>query len=79
MSTTMSALTVQFLAWIETGSRTYEETMEAWRSSCPRMPVWEDAVGEGLVTIDGANAARQSLARVDLTAAGRRLLQASRG
>ena len=27
--------------------------MEAWRSSCPRHSVWEDAVDEGLVRVTG--------------------------
>jgi hypothetical protein len=36
--------------------RTYDETMEAWRTSCPRMPIWEDAMSEGLVALKGGTA-----------------------
>lgn len=60
-------LTLQFLAWVAEGPRTYRQTMEAWRTSCPRMPVWEDAVDGGLVETDGQ--------QVRLSAAGRELLQ----
>jgi len=43
--------------------------MEAWRSSCPRLSVWEDAVGAGLVALQpGAGGMRES--RVVLTPAG---------
>jgi hypothetical protein len=45
-------LTLQFLAWVAEAPRSYRQTMEAWRTSCPRMPVWEDAVDDGLVVVD---------------------------
>ena len=45
-----SALTLQFLEFVAAGPRTYGETMEAWRSTCPRLSIWEDAVRDGLVT-----------------------------
>ena len=48
------ALTLQLLAWIAARPRTYGETMEAWRTTCPRLTIWEDAVSDGLVTVDGA-------------------------
>jgi hypothetical protein len=32
-----------------------EETMDAWRTSCPRLPVWEDAADHRLVSIDHTN------------------------
>jgi hypothetical protein len=44
-------LTLQFLRWIGEGGRRYAETMDAWRSSCPRLSVWEDALDAGLVAI----------------------------
>ena len=46
-------LTRELLTWIASNPRTYAETMEAWRSSCPRHSVWEDAVDEGLVRVTG--------------------------
>jgi hypothetical protein len=41
--------------------------MEAWRTSCPRLTVWEDAIDAGFVTrihVPGQPA------RIELTAAG---------
>ena len=38
-----------------TGERSYEEVMEAWRTSCPKLPVWEDANDRGLVTREEIN------------------------
>jgi hypothetical protein len=29
--------------------RTYQETLDSWRTSCPRLPVWEDALERGLL------------------------------
>jgi ketosteroid isomerase-like protein len=43
---------MDLLAWIDTRPRTYDETLEAWKTSCPRLSVWDDAVIEGLVRID---------------------------
>jgi hypothetical protein len=48
-----SLIMIQFLAWVADRPRNYAQTMEAWRSSCPRLSVWEDAIIEGLVRIDG--------------------------
>jgi hypothetical protein len=69
------ALTLQLLAWIAARPRTYAETMEAWRTTCPRLTIWEDAVSDGLVTVDGAASMQDG--RVRLTDSGRALLAAS--
>jgi D-3-phosphoglycerate dehydrogenase len=42
-------LILDLLDWLEYRARTYDETMSAWRTSCPRLPVWEDANDRGLV------------------------------
>ena len=42
-------LILDFLAWLAPGPRPYGEVMETWRTSCPRLTVWEDAVEAGLV------------------------------
>lgn len=65
-----AGLLVQFLAWVAARPRSYAETMEAWRTSCPRISVWEDALGGGLVEVDGSGAEVQGEARVVLTPAG---------
>lgn len=44
---TVATLIVELLAWIGAGSRPYAEVQEAWRTSCPRLPVWEDAMDAG--------------------------------
>jgi hypothetical protein len=67
--TATDALRTQFLAWVAARPRSYAETMEAWRTSCPRLSVWEDALLEGLVTLHGAGRAT-----VVLTPAGERCL-----
>ena len=48
---TVSAPTLQLLAWIAERSRAYPETIDAWKSSCPRLTVWEDALADGLVQV----------------------------
>ena len=52
----------ELLIWVSERSRTYEETMQAWRSHCPRHTVWEDACLDGLVEVvecgGGMNASR---------------------
>ena len=46
-------LMLQFLRWVAERPRTYADVMEAWRTSCPRMSIWEDAQADGLVQIEG--------------------------
>jgi hypothetical protein len=67
------ALVLELLSWIAARPRSYGETMEAWRTSCPRMPVWEDATANGLVTVAPADGALREQ-RVCLTAEGRAFL-----
>ena len=43
------ALTLQLLEWIAARPRSYAETIEAWRTTCPRLSIWEDACIEGLI------------------------------
>ncbi|HET7030203.1 MAG TPA: hypothetical protein VFI34_06810 [Candidatus Limnocylindrales bacterium] len=49
MPPTVDDLILDLLEWIGPGERPYLETMEAWRTSCPRLPVWEDASDLGLI------------------------------
>jgi hypothetical protein len=44
-------LTIQMLAFLASRPRTYDETMDAWRTSCPRLSIWEDALADGLVVV----------------------------
>lgn len=42
-------LILDLVAWVARQPRPYGEVIEAWRTSCPRLTVWEDAVDRGLV------------------------------
>jgi hypothetical protein len=50
----VSSLTLQMLQWLAESPRPYSEVMEAWRSACPRMTIWEDALKDGLVRYEGS-------------------------
>ena len=49
MSDTVDALILDLLEWIGPGARPASEVLEAWRTSCPRLPVWEEANDRGFV------------------------------
>lgn len=68
MSDAIPLIMVQFLGWLADRPRTYGNVMESWRTSCPRLSVWEDATLDGLVAFadDGDH--------VRLTAKGRAAL-----
>jgi hypothetical protein len=42
-------LVLDLLEWVGAGARPYGEVMDAWQTSCPRLPIWEDALEGGLV------------------------------
>lgn len=69
------ALVLDLLEWIDVGSRSYADVMQTWRTSCPCLPVWEDAVDLGLVRRERNGCGEPS---VVLTGAGRDLLRAGR-
>ena len=55
----VDALIVDLLEWIGPTPRPYDEVMEVWRTSCPRLPVWEDANDLGfIVRTQGPGAGR---------------------
>jgi len=45
-----ASLVADLVEWIARQPRSYADVIEAWRTSCPRFPVWEDAVDLRLVT-----------------------------
>jgi hypothetical protein len=61
---------IQFLSWVADRPRSYADTMDAWRTSCPRLSVWEDAVIENLVRLEG-----HGVRAVKLTDRGAAVLQ----
>lgn len=66
MTDTVENLILDLVEWVGRKERTYHEAMDAWRTSCPRLQVWEDASGHGLVETAHVNGC--SMVRV--TAAG---------
>lgn len=66
----VESLILDLLEWVAKQDRTYDDTMDAWRTSCPKLPVWEDATDRGLIELD-ANFVR-------LTPAGRAFLEKNR-
>ncbi len=49
MSDTVDSLILDLLEWIGPHGRPYAEVMDAWRTSCPRLSVWEDANERGFI------------------------------
>jgi hypothetical protein len=56
----------ELLVWLTDRPRTYVETIEAWRSNCPRHPVLDNAFSDGLLRVESG--------AVVLTETGRELL-----
>jgi hypothetical protein len=72
MPNTLTPLILDFLEWISSRPRPYAEVLEAWRTSCPKLTVWEDAYDRGFVI-------RRHVAGegpiIELTPRGRRFLE----
>jgi hypothetical protein len=49
MDGTVACLLHDMLRFVADGRRSYAEVMEAWRTSCPRLPIWEEATERGLL------------------------------
>jgi hypothetical protein len=49
MTGTTDALVLDLVEWIGREPRLYSEVIETWRTSCPRLTIWEDAVDRGYV------------------------------
>jgi hypothetical protein len=65
-------LVLDLLEWIAREPRLYAEVIETWRTSCPRLTIWEDAVDRGYVTRQPSTGAG---ARVTITESGEQLLR----
>jgi D-3-phosphoglycerate dehydrogenase / 2-oxoglutarate reductase len=75
MPDVVDSLILDLLEWIGPATRPYDEVMEAWRTSCPRLPVWEEANRRGLVR---RSRDRQNRTVVARSSAGTSLLEGSR-
>lgn len=49
MSDTLAPLIVDLVSWCAERPRPYADALDAWRTSCPRLMVWEEAQARGLV------------------------------
>jgi hypothetical protein len=59
----VDSLILDMLEWMGPEPRPYAEVLDAWRTSCPRLPVWEEANARGFIT-------RGRGAHVSVSAAG---------
>lgn len=71
----LEALVLDLVEWVALKSRPPDEVMEVWRTSCPRLTVWEDAVDRGFVMRE-AGSEKSRFVRV--SDAGRIFLEANR-
>lgn len=69
MTETVDSLLLDLLEWIGPDPRPYAETLEAWQTSCPRLPVWEQANDRGFIVRHRATGAGGAL--VSLSKAGK--------
>lgn len=71
MSDPVEALVLDLLEWVGDSGKSYADVMAAWRTSCPRLPVWEEANERGLVIRENTG----SHVLIRLTPKGQALLQ----
>ncbi len=76
------ALVLDLVEWIAREPRLYSEVIDAWRTSCPRLTIWEDAVDRGYVArqaVAGQGVAGQGVAgqgvRIAITEGGAKFLR----
>ena len=72
MTETTDALVLDLVEWVAREPRLYADVIETWRTSCPRLTIWEDAVDRGYVArepVPGVGV------RVAITEGGRNLLR----
>jgi hypothetical protein len=74
MDDRLKSLVLDMLQWMGPEPRPYAEVIDAWRTSCPRLTVWEDAVEDGYVASEVVEG-RGVL--VSVTQRGRALLEES--
>ena len=68
--TVVESLILDLLEWLATADRSYDDVMDAWRTSCPKLPVWEEANDRALVTREDVS----GRCVVRITSSGRALL-----
>lgn len=68
----LDPLVRDLVEWVAREPRAYADVIDAWRTSCPRLTVWEEACERGLVT---RRFVRGEGASVHVTDAGKRFLE----
>ncbi len=63
----LDSLVFDLVEWVGKEPRTYRQVMDAWRTSCPRLTVWEEALDRGLLVRCGE--------KVGVTKTGRSFLR----
>ena len=71
MSDRLDPLILDLVEWVAKEPRAYAEVMDTWRTSCPRLTVWEDAVDRGFLARERGEGADLN---VVVTREGRRFL-----
>jgi hypothetical protein len=46
----LDPLILDLLEWIAREPRSHADVLDAWRTSCPRLTVWEDCIDRGFAT-----------------------------
>ena len=72
-ATTLDPLVLDLVEWIAKEPRAYADVLDAWRTSCPRLTVWEDSIDRGFVVRKPVPGEQRT--RVEVTAAGERFLR----
>jgi hypothetical protein len=73
MADSPDPLVLDLVEWIAREPRLYSEVIETWRTSCPRLTIWEDAVDRGFVTRETSAG---PAVKVAVTESGARFLRA---
>lgn len=76
MGDPVHSLILDLLEWIAPRPRSYAEVIDAWRTSCPRLPVWEEATDRRYVELREGDT---GIPMVCLTSRGREFLNRHRG
>src|SRR4051794_2063904 len=72
MQSDLDPLILDLLEWLGREPRSYADVIDAWRTSCPRLTVWEDAIDRGFA---GREHGKGREVMIRLTAAGRAFLR----
>ena len=75
MSDPIESLILDLLEWIGPQPRPYPEVIEAWRTSCPKLPVWEEANSMGFIE----HLHQNGVSYVSVSGSGRAFLEKHRG